>query len=312
MKVMVLGAAGFLGQPLVRRFVELGHEVVAVDSSPIPDGPYRQRRVDVRQLHDIMSVLEGEDFDVIVTSAYMLAHASEANPFDAMHVNVVGTINVLEAARLAGVRRVVMISSQGIYGPQEPYGERSLSEADYPVAGDLKLNYSYSKLLNEYTANQYRELFDMDVRVIRGAVLFGHGRSRSTAWSTHFASSPAVGQPIRLPFPHTDAASMVYIDDFAEQVVRLTVAGSTQHWLYNSGGHTIRGSEMRDVVLAHVPDADITFDEDSAPLPYANLIDGSRFAREFDFTLPPFEQRVIDHINTARGLPVGDPAETEQ
>ncbi len=304
MTSMVVGAMGFVGQAIVARLVRDGEKVLAFDST-VPEIS-RQDGVqvvqgDVSRMSDVLAAMKDHGpIHRIIDVAYMLGDVAERRPFMAMHVNVLGVVNVFEAARLLGVPRVVFVSSQGAYGPQEQYGDRILSEDDYPSAGKLLLNYCHTKLLNEYVAAQYAQMYDLDIRVIRGAVIFGHGRSRATAWSTHFASLPAADESVTLPFPHTDRACMIYVEDFAEQVVCLANASAPQHRLYNAGGHTVTGTAMAEAVRAVIPKAQIEFSEDARPLPYAYLIDGTRFENEFGIVLPPFEDRVRDHIQQAQ------------
>jgi nucleoside-diphosphate-sugar epimerase len=131
MQWAVTGGAGFLGLHLARRLLRDGHRVRTLDVSPLDD-PELERSVeelrgDVRDRRRVQELLEGAD---------VVVHAAAALPIQASRaairsVNVGGTENVLLAARDAGVRRVVFISSTAVYGVPEKHP----IEEDDPLVG---------------------------------------------------------------------------------------------------------------------------------------------------------------------------------
>jgi len=141
--------------------------------------------------------------------------------------------------------------------------------------------------------------------------VFGHGRKRGAVlWAEAFASLPAVGKPVRLPFSKENRDCWVYVDDCAEQLVRLALKPALSHFAYNSSGWAIKAGDLANLVRRWVPDAEIDFDETVRTTPLVDDLDGSRLIEEIGFHPRPLAEGVLAHINEARAqaqLPVITP-----
>ena len=123
MKYVVTGGAGFIGSHIVEELVRLGEEVVVLDdfSTGTMDNltEFKDKilvvKGDIRKLEDCKKAFQGADF-VLHQAGKRNVHVSWHEPQVFMDVNVTGTVNVLEAARLCGVKRVVFACSSSIYG----------------------------------------------------------------------------------------------------------------------------------------------------------------------------------------------------
>lgn len=314
MTTLVTGATGFLGTRVVDRLVARGEPVIAFDwanpSAPRPasGASVRYVRGDVTEMRDLVAALRADsDIRRIVHLAYIMGAEAEADPHLAMRVNVMGTVNMLEAARLTGVPRVVFTSSEAVYGPQTSYGDRPVREIDYCAPDALPLNYSLTKQLNEHLARKYAQRYGLVTTALRVAVIHGHGRARgTTVWASHFASLPACGRVVTLPFPGNDRMCVISVDDAAEQLALLAFADRPRHPVYNSGGHSISGWDLRAAVQRILPDTRIEFTAGAPPQVFVHALDGTRLAEEFGVRLTPFATGVARHIDEARqaaGLP---------
>src|ERR1039458_2521562 len=89
---------------------------------------------------------------------------------------------------------------------------------------DHFFTYGVMKILNEFMAQKYVEKHRISLACARPPVVFGHGRKRGAVlWAEHFVSLPAVGKPVSLPFSAASRDCWVYVDDCAEQLVRLAL-----------------------------------------------------------------------------------------
>ena len=159
MRTLVTGGAGFIGSNIVRRLLELGHEPVVLDNvssgyreNLVPgvaffEGDVRDRRVG-RGRH---RRLRGRT----ASRRQRRQRALDRRPADRLGVNVVGTLNVLEAARAQGIERVVFSSSAGIFGELKtlPIAEDHPQDPDSP--------YGTSKLAAEKMCLVYNKLYGM-------------------------------------------------------------------------------------------------------------------------------------------------------
>ena len=298
------GSSGFIGSRVVRRLAAEGDAVVCFDAAPGRAAPAGGEgspvtvRGDVGAVEELIEAILAHGVEAIVHLAYLLGPEVERRPHASMRVNVLGTSNVLEAARLAKVRRVVWASSIAVYGPQSAYGDRAVTEEDEPHPYWV---YGGQKLFNEFMARKYRELFGLEVVAVRGATVYGHGRETGWgAWHSQVVSLPAVGLPVRVPLHPEQRWPFVYVDDVAELFVRVLKAATPRHPLYLTGGETRTMAEVARIVREFIPGAEIEFDPGAAFLPNLHRVDGSRAEAEFGFRRRSLREGIRAQIEEAR------------
>jgi len=115
MKVLVTGGSGTLAQILTRELLKYGHTVTLVDKRPFTSSTCQTIIADIRNESKMMSAMANHDV-VVHTAALHGVHKSTNSELDFLDVNILGTYQVLNAALLSGVRRVVFASSTSVYG----------------------------------------------------------------------------------------------------------------------------------------------------------------------------------------------------
>jgi len=262
MRTLVTGGAGFIGSTLVDRLLDQGHEVVVVDDFS------RGRRENLQgAIARGATVIEGDitvlDLNEVVAQAqpeviFHLAaqidvRASVADPLHDAQVNVLGTIRLAEAARLAGVRKVVFTSSGGsIYGSPEhlPVAETAALAPMSP--------YAAAKVSGEVYLNMYRSLYGLDCTHIAPANVYGprqdpHGEAGVVAI---FAKHLLSGAPTKLFGDGGNTRDYVYVDDVvAAFVLASTEAGGGQRFNVGTGVQT-SDRELHTMVAAAAGAAD--------------------------------------------------------
>ena len=309
MSIMVTGGTGFIGARVVRKLVERGQEVVCFDMAP-PRGslqPYLDRidvyRGDITQMPHLLEAVNTHRVDKIIHLAALLPPDTEDRPHFGMLVNIQGANNVFEVARWTGVQRVVYASSIAVYGVQETFGNRPLTEDDQPSPVNV---YGMTKAANDFAASTYADRYGLDLRGVRICTVFGHGRVTGMTGMIGglLMSLPAVGKPISLPFHQDEASPMIHAEDAAEILVRVALSDSLKHRIYISGGHLATVKDVADLVRGFIPDAQITTGD--RVVPHVYLVDSSRMLADIGYEMPPLRVRVLEHINEARqeaGLP---------
>ena len=229
MHVLVTGGAGFIGGHLAEAFLEDGHDVTVLDSmDPFYDLGIKEHTLDVhRDTADRESVahefIEGDlrDADLVadlVTDADAVYHqAAKAGvrpsveaPREYDEVNVDGTLNVLDAARDADLRRLVVASSSSVYGGREEYLPFSETDPTLPVSP-----YGASKLAAERYTCSYAEVYDLPAVALRYFTVYGP-RMRPNMAISNFVSRCLNGEP---PVVYGDGAQtrdFTYIDDVVD------------------------------------------------------------------------------------------------
>ncbi len=264
MRALVTGGAGFIGSTLVDRLLADGHSVVAVDDLSTGRSanlePARTAaafdfvHADIAHA-DLISLLADTRPEVVFHLAAQIdVRRSVADPeFDAT-VNVVGTVRLAEAARRAGVRKVVHTSSGGsIYGVPD----------DYPIAEDTAPDpaspYAAGKLAGEVYLNTFRHLYGMDCSHIAPANVYGprqdpHGEAGVVAI---FTKALLAGEPTRVYGDGSNTRDYVFVGDVVDAFVRASgEAGGGQRFNIGTGVETT-DRQLHSVVAAAVgaPDA---------------------------------------------------------
>lgn len=188
MAVLITGA-GLVGCETTRLLAQQGTQVVLTDiRAPASDIVDLQgvsfERLDVLDAASVRDVIERHGIDRIVHTAAVLSNGMRADPVLGLNVNLMGTAHVLEAARQAGVARVVTISSTtvlysgfGSLGPDPITEDASL----HLVTDRPRSLYAMTKLSNEYMGHLYRDLYGVSHVALRfAAVLGGHAEVQSS------------------------------------------------------------------------------------------------------------------------------------
>jgi UDP-glucose 4-epimerase len=267
-KVLITGGMGVIGAETSRKFVREGHRPVI----------YARHRDD-RLIFDIANDIDFEAGDVldwprlldvikrhgvthIVHAAGFVGAVSAANPALSIQVNIMGTVNVLEAARLFDIRRVVYTSAKGVYGPfVGPHGP-----PDYkPVPEDMPKNpqriYDSAKLMGEQTVLYYANNMGVDTAVLRFATTYGPGKTArhgKMGVTSQIVENPFLGHPFHHPEGAEAKDDFVYNKDSALGIYLATVADKVPSRVYNIGsgvGHTL--NDFAAVLRKMLPRADI-------------------------------------------------------
>jgi len=306
MKILITAGTELLPSKIARRLVSEGHEVVCFDIRPdlarLADIADKVTIVkgDLNAIEDLLDAVQRHKVRRIVSTTYLLGSESTAKPHAAIRYNALAWNNVLEAARLAGLERVVISSSIAVYGLQSSHGERALAEED-DCHGKPLWVYGATRQLNEFMAETYRLQFGLDVVVVRFGVMHDPWKKGAhTSWAADFATLPAQGLPMHFPYRSTQKSSIWAMNDGAHLVSLLVSAPKLRHWLYNAGGHTRSNRELADLVRSFLPEAKFTFNEQAGEQPLPYMIDAGRLERELGFRVRPLEVTVREHINEVR------------
>jgi len=309
MKVLVLGGAGFIGPRVMQRLVDRGHDVACMDINPNSPtleplkGKIESTRGDITLMDDVVEAVIQAKPDRIINLAYLLGFRPDGvtdaqDPHYAVRINILGMDNAFEAARMCGVKRVVYASSLAVYGRQSFYGERPLTEDDVRMGSGV---YAASKIYNEHQAEWFNSAYDMEIVGIRPSNVTGPDKVRGSMDHVRVITEAARGLPVA--FPYKDAMRLpIHVDDISEMFTRVTLAEKTQYAVYNSGGETISMGDIAALVQTHLPDAQISFENETGGRELSGnyMMDNSRLVQEFEYNLAPYPQRVLEIINAVR------------
>ena len=221
MNILVTGGAGFIGSHLVRHLLAKGEKVTALDnlSTGLAENlPPEAKLVEMDILdEDLPKVVATGAFDAIVhLAAQTMVDTSIKNPLLDTRENLLGTVQVLEAARAANVKRVIFASTAAVYG--------DVKEDDLPVREaqpTLPLSfYGLSKLSVEKYLEMYENLYGMEYVVLRFANVYGErqGDGGEGGVISIFAKAVAEGRDITIYGDGEQTRDFVYAGDIAEGI----------------------------------------------------------------------------------------------
>jgi UDP-glucuronate 4-epimerase len=307
MRILVTGGSGFIGQRVVERLLTRGHQAIVMARRPTHT-PHEEKDGaiaaggDVRVFSDVVKIVREHEVERIVHVAYTLTAEGEANPLQALQVNALGAGHIFEAARLGGVRRVVFCGSIAAYAPPELYGDRPVTEDE--VLMKPTSIYGATKVLTEFMASRFESRYGTEIPTLRISAVYGTGRASRgvTAWTSQMVSGAINRQPVNIRLRPDQLSSFVYVDDAAEQLVRLVLADELSHRVYNSGGHTSTPTQFAAIIRRYYPGFQVEFDPGAPKWPYPHLVDGSRLEKEIDLKVKSPEEGLLDQINQERLL----------
>ena len=229
MRILVTGAAGFIGSTLSHALLARGHEVVGFDNFndyyPVAlkearaarlegRAGFRMVRADLADAAAVSSVFDGPRFDVVVNLAAQAGvRYSLTNPMAYVSSNLTGFVNVLEACRHHGLPRLVYASSSSVYGGNTKLPFAEDDRVDTPVS-----LYAATKKSNELMAHVYTHLFGLQTVGLRFFTVYGPwGRPDMALWL--FTDAMLAGRPIKV-FNHGKMRrDFTYVDDIVSGVV---------------------------------------------------------------------------------------------
>ena len=229
MKVIVTGAAGFIGANLSGKLLAAGHQVIGIDNlNDYYDPDLKKDRLAQLTNHDsfidiradmadrelVMSLFaEHQPSHVVNLAAQPGVRHSLKDPWSYLHNNVEGFLSLLEAARAHPVEHFVYASSSSVYGAnkQMPYSEHN--SAEHPVS-----LYAATKKANEMMAHNYAHLFDIPCTGLRFFTVYGPW-GRPDMAPILFTKAILAGEPINI-FNHGDMKrDFTYVDDIVGGVM---------------------------------------------------------------------------------------------
>lgn len=231
MKILITGAAGFIGSNLAMSLLERGDEVVGIDNlNSYYDVELKEARLariakypgftDVRaNLEDRAAIAEvfaqHKPDRVVNLAAQAGVRYSLENPHAYVDTNIVGFVNILEACRQHGVEHLVYASSSSVYGSNTEMPFSVHHNVDHPVS-----LYAASKKANELMAHSYSHLFRLPTTGLRFFTVYGPWGRPDMAYFK-FTQAILAGKPIDVFNYGKHRRDFTYIDDIVEGVVRV-------------------------------------------------------------------------------------------
>lgn len=260
-RVMITGGGGFLGGWIVRTLAEAGHEARIFDRS----ADRRKVREIAGPSADTVEWIEGDVTDgaaveaaakgcgSIIHLAALLTPACKADPVRGANVNLIGTLNVFEAAKANGITRVAYASSAAVFGPDD-------GASPFPVT-----LYGAFKLACEGIARAYWLDEGIASVGLRPTVVYGPGREAGlTAGPTLACREAVAGRPYTIGY--SGRQDLVFVADAAAAFAAAATGSFEGAHAFSLGGGTADVPEIVAAIRAEIPGADVDFTGPPVPM----------------------------------------------
>lgn len=310
MAVLITGGKGFIGARVVKNLVERGEKVVCFEPKTSAGrlGSLAQQVTmidgDIVRYSDVANAIEQHGVDRIAHMVFFSAEErgvaerpeSAGDLYRQQMIMNTGTFHLFEAARLAGIKRIVFPSSVQYHGfpwqGPEPVNEESAAMPTTP--------YGIGKHLCENLAHEYNRLLKTDIVTVRIPGVYGPGVRIGARGVNLIGTEGALGRKVPFPYASKQTVVLAHVDDIAEIVARALFAPKLPHEVYHIGGHHVSYGELAALGKNLLPEMEVSCN-DAAPSVGAYRIDCSRMNNEIGVQHRSLEDGYLALINETRG-----------
>ena len=297
---LVTGGTGFVGVHVIRDLLSIGRRVAAFDLHPdlellaLVAGPEATERIahiqaDVAAASEVFAAVAETRAEVIIHLASSLPPDCERNATSSFRGMTEGQMNVLEAARLFAVRRVVFASAPSVFGHPRHHGG-----VDQPIGNDAphypETLYGLWKSANERLAQLYWNRYGVDSIGLRFCQGYGPGKKRGRPYGYLVFDAALTGTPCRVPYGD-DVINWQYVEDMSRLIVAACEAKPTTHRCFNTTGEVLPMREAVKILLELAPEARFEVETGVADFPW-----------HYDTSMLQSEIGVDSHTTVAEGF----------
>jgi UDP-glucuronate 4-epimerase len=293
---LVTGALGCIGAWTLKHLLAQGAKVISMDlherghrldlvMSAEEQAAIDYEIADISQPDSVFGVFERHSITHIIHLAALQVPFCKADPIKGAQVNVVGTVNLFEAARRAKIQHLAYASSIAVYGAPDEYDEVVTSDA----AMRPRTLYGVYKQADEGIARLYAQDFGVHSIALRPYTVYGVGRDQGlTSDPTKAMLAAAQGKPFHINFGGT--LQLQWASDVAQSFIAAARTSLEGAHAWNMGGQAVTIPQIIGMIQALKPEAQISYND--APLPFPSAFDDS----ELKAHLPHYETPLQEGI----------------
>lgn len=284
MSVVVTGA-GLVATAYAREAIARGEDIVFIDPEPreeylrfkLGEKGWKLARKDVRDLPALVETMRANKAEVVVHTAGLIGSKVQQSLYNAFDINVGGTRNVAEAVRLSGVRRLVHISTMGVYDTRRKTNANV--PEDFPRGA--RRGYGNYKAAKELVLEAYADQYTFELLILRPANVYGFGHffaGSSGGMKMQALVEAAIdGAGAKIPSSETMANEYIYSRDAGRAVDTATTIAMPKDYIFNIGnGYVSTFDEVLEALGKTAKVANIEVQQGEPPKSKAHAMDIAR------------------------------------
>lgn len=233
MKITIFGSSGFVGKNLLQILSKKNFELISADLAPIKLDGINHHIIDIKQKNDVFNVVSDSDVLIHLAAHPLVKSFSEIQLN--MEINLMGIINILEAAKTYNIKKIIFSSASSLIG--EPT-ENPVPENHFPLP---KTPYGVAKLASEHLIRIYKENYGIDYTIFRFFNIYGPYQT-PPALIPNIFSKISSNEPIDVFGDGSQVRDYVYVPDIVEFIIDSIDNNQSNNKLFNMGsgkGHTV-------------------------------------------------------------------------
>jgi nucleoside-diphosphate-sugar epimerase len=313
--ILITGGCGFFGTWIIRRLLDDGDRPVVMDLtsntkrwsillSPEEIARVPFHAVAIDDTAAMLAEVERIKPDAIIHLAGLQVPTCRENPLAGAKVNVLGTLNVFEAAKARKAAtgaspRIVYASSAAVFGPDAEYGEQQVGDYSIPRP---TTHYGAFKLCTEHAAKAYWTANQVASVGLRPLTVYGPGRDTGmTSFPTRAIAAAIHGKPFDIPF--TGPTAYIHMREVADMFLACARKPMTDGLVYTVGGDVLDTAGFIRALAAQLPGAEKLITASGGNLPIAANLDDAALRRAYPGLLRiPLDQGIAETITVFRKM----------
>jgi UDP-glucose 4-epimerase len=312
--ILVTGGSGFIGRHVCSNLAAHGANVIALDRRGLDGSACEPTclslECDITDKDYVERIFQQYSFTTIVHLASILNTASRENPLNATQVNIVGSLNILEAARKFRVPRVLYGSSISVYGSRPDQSRDGVLEVEPAAPGDV---YGAAKRYVEIVGEVYRQRLGIQFVALRISSVIGPGAvNTASPWRSDIFEKLGLphGAEVTIPYRSDEALPLVCVEDVAEMFACLVAAEQAAFMVYNTPSETWTLDELATYVESLDKNVRIAFGQ-SRVSGIPRVVNSRRFVTEFGYTPVSVKERLRRAARLRGGKTASDDMQDE-
>jgi UDP-glucose 4-epimerase len=304
--ILLTGGLGFLGCNLAYYLAKQGEKLILTQHrinriptflEPLVNKSIWISSCDIQDFSNLFHIMEQYPIQSIIHTA--ATYGQKGKLYQTLNINILGTMNVLEAARIKKINRVTFTSSQSVY--QRSREKWHTEDEDLPLQSIHSI--SLTKKAGDMICDYYRKEYGFNILITRPSQIYGPLYATEINPLQQMVESSIAGKPTNLPeVAPDDGNDLIYVKDCARAISLIHLAKKPRFSVYNVGDKYVRYGEMADMVKKIIPDSKINLGENiKEKIREPMFLNMDRLKDEFDFK-PEYdlEHGIRDYIQWLR------------